>query len=83
MLEFTHSDLNNLKSLYRINTVTKGVDISPIKPDDKVTDDNFFQILLVEINNDSKDLNFSNLLKMEQSGDVTITLVYGKKKDLI
>ena len=74
---------NNLKNLDGIASVTKEVDISQVHPDDIVADEKYFQILLVEINNESKDLDFSNLLNMEESGDVTTTLIYGKKKDLI
>ncbi|MEI2582032.1 hypothetical protein [Scytonema sp. PRP1] len=76
-------DINNLKNLNSITSVTREVEGSQITSKKRVTDEKYFQIFLVEINKDSKDVDFSNLFEMEQSGYVTTKLVYGKKKDLI
>ncbi len=87
MQQFTSLYINNLvnslKNLDGIASVTKQMDRSQIQADELVADDTYFQIILVEINNNSQDLDFINLLNMEHCDDVTIKLVYGKKKDLI
>lgn len=83
-MQLTPSDINSLKSLSGFTSTTS--ELHKVRTDSAPLDKTYFQILLIEINNDSNDSHDSdlrNLLEMEQSGDITTKLVYGKRKDLI
>ncbi|GAB1537940.1 hypothetical protein NUACC21_05950 [Scytonema sp. NUACC21] len=82
-MQINPGNINNLKNLNSITSVTREVECSQITSNERGTNEKYFQIFLVEINKGSKDVDFSNLFEIEQSGTVTTKLIYGKKQDLI